>query len=68
MKTAIPDCRDMQTEEIFSEEINGYLQYKMICTTDPYRKDPLCHEVYSIAVIKIKEFDISESFFRVCLC
>lgn len=63
MNTAISNSTDLPTEEIFSDEINGYLQYKIISTRDPYIKDKTVSTVYSIAVIELKEIDIPEYFF-----
>ena len=64
MRTAIPDNMELQTGEIYSDEIDGYLQYKLICTNDPYRRnDSLCNKVYSLLIVKLKEVDIPETFF-----
>ncbi|MBR5516248.1 MAG: hypothetical protein IKU52_08610 [Clostridia bacterium] len=64
MNTAIQASEETPTKELFESELDAYLQYKMICTRDPFRdNDPGEDKVYSIVILKLKEYCIAESFF-----
>jgi len=63
METQTTIYSDMGTEEIFNEELNAYLQYKLICTPDPTRSNQRHNKIYSILVIKIGIQGDSETCF-----
>ena len=64
MESEVIETADTPMQEIFESEIDAYLQYKMICTRDPFKEsDTLCNKVYSIIVLKLREYDVPESFF-----